>query len=79
MPLTWTHTWPEGGPDFTAYEGDRRTGRVHKHHDGRWLWAAWYWNGTGSVGIETTKAAAVDALKTEIERMPRVGPDRRNP
>lgn len=80
MPITWSHTWPERGPDFTASEGDRQAGRIYRHHDKvRWLWAAYLWNGTGQSGIAPDKQAAADAVREITETMARDGKDRRSP
>lgn len=80
MPLKWTHTWPDSGPDFIACDGDRVAGRIYRHHDGtRWLWAAYLWDGTGQSGIAASKQAAADAVREITETMLREGKDRRSP
>lgn len=80
MPLAWSHTWPERGPDFVADDDGRTAGRIYRHHDKvRWLWAAYLWDGTGQSGIAANKQAAADKVREITETMPREGKDRRSP
>ena len=40
--VIWSRTVIAGDEmheDFTAHHGDRRIGRVYRHHSGQWLWA----------------------------------------
>lgn len=35
---SWRLTWPEVKDDFVGSDGVRMFGRIHRHHQGNWLW-----------------------------------------
>lgn len=35
---SWRLTWPDKEDDFVGSDGIRKFGRIHKHHQGNWLW-----------------------------------------
>jgi len=70
----WTHTRPDRLNDFSAADGKRWIGRVHKLPgiDERWKWGMTASNGHefGSIaGIEGTRDKACDAVERRYEAM----------
>ena len=71
--LTWQHTWPEGGADFTARPDDGFA-RVYKrpgvNDPGKeWFWTAANWRSLGT-GLAATKREACDAAESARLALP---------
>jgi hypothetical protein len=35
---SWRLTWTDKADDFVGHDGSRTFGRIHRHHQGNWLW-----------------------------------------